>query len=37
MKNKDFKEFLLKGPLMTDEHYDEFIKTRKRINQWRSK
>jgi hypothetical protein len=37
MKNKDFKEFLLKGPIMTDEHYKTLKETRKKINQWRSK
>jgi hypothetical protein len=35
--NKDFMEFLLKGPIMSDEHYREFKETRKSINKWRSK
>jgi len=32
-----FQEFLMNGPVMTDEHYEIFKDTRKRLNKWRSK
>lgn len=34
--NEDFQEFLLKGPVMSDDQYDVFIENRKNINQWRN-
>lgn len=32
----DFQEFLLNGPIMTDDQYSAFKKNRKAFNQWRS-
>lgn len=32
----DFQEFLLKGPIMSDDQYDVFIENRKIMNQWRN-
>ncbi|MEI6143718.1 MAG: hypothetical protein WCP85_30850 [Mariniphaga sp.] len=36
-KKTEFQEFLLKGPVMSDEQYAAFIENRKAFNQWRSK
>ncbi len=33
---KDFQEFLLNGPVMTDEQYEGFLENRKQFNQWRT-
>ena len=33
----DFQKFLLNGPVMSDEEYENFKETRKRFNQWRTK
>ena len=33
----DFQDFLLKGPVMTNEQYLTFKENRKSFNQWRSK
>ena len=33
----EFQEFLLKGPVMSDEQYSAFKENRKAFNQWRSK
>lgn len=33
----DFRKFILKGPVMTDEQYSAFKDNRKAFNQWRSK
>jgi hypothetical protein len=33
----DFQNFILKGPVMTDEQYSTFKENRKAFNQWRSK
>ena len=32
----EFQEFLLKGPVMSDEQYSAFKENRKAFNQWRS-
>jgi hypothetical protein len=34
--NTDFQDFLLKGPVMSDDQYDVFIENRKNMNQWRN-
>ncbi|MBI5218113.1 MAG: hypothetical protein HY958_04205 [Bacteroidia bacterium] len=31
----EFQEFLLRGPVMTDEQYNDFKQHRKRVNLWR--
>jgi hypothetical protein len=33
----NFREFLLKGPVMTDDQYSDFKENRKAFNQWRTK
>lgn len=33
----DFQEFLLKGPVMSDDQYEQFLENRKQFNQWRTK
>jgi len=33
----NFQEFLLKGPVMSDDQYSAFKKNRKAFNQWRIK
>ena len=33
----EFQDFLLKGPVMTDEEFDAFKNNRKKMNQWRNK
>ena len=33
--NTDFQDFLLKGPVMSDDQYDAFTENRKNMNQWR--
>jgi hypothetical protein len=33
----DFQEFLLHGPVMSDEQYDNYLENRKHFNQWRTK
>jgi hypothetical protein len=33
----DFQEFLLKGPVMSDNQYSQFLENRKRFNEWRVK
>ena len=33
----NFQEFLLKGPVMTDDQYSAFKENRKAFNQWRTK
>nr|NQU89906.1 hypothetical protein [Bacteroidota bacterium] len=35
--NSDFQEFLLKGPVMSDDQYEVFIENRKLMNKWRSR
>jgi len=35
--SSDFKEFLLKGPVMSDEQYNLYKETRKSLNKWRNK
>lgn len=35
-KHADFQQFLLSGPIMGDEQYEEFLSTRQRFNQWRT-
>ncbi len=35
MKLQKLDELLLEGPLMSDEQYREFIKNRKKVNEWR--
>lgn len=32
----DFQNFLLKGPVMTDDQYEQFHKNREQINIWRA-
>lgn len=32
-----FLEFLLNGPVMSDEQYKEYLETRKHFNAWRTK
>ena len=31
----EFQKFLLSGPIMTDEQYNQFKENRKRFNSWR--
>ena len=33
----DFQSFLLSGPVMTEEEYENFADSRKQWNQWRQK
>ena len=33
----EFQKMLLNGPVMSDEEYQAFKETRKRINKWRTK
>jgi len=33
----NFQEFLLKGPVMSDDQYSAFKENRKAFNQWRTK
>lgn len=33
----NFQDFLLSGPVMTDEQYDSYIENRKNLNKWRTK
>jgi hypothetical protein len=33
----EFQEFLLRGPIMSDDQYSIFKENRKAFNQWRSK
>jgi hypothetical protein len=35
--NSEFQDFLLRGPVMTDNQYEQFIENRKWFNQWRVK
>ena len=35
--SSDFQNFLLNGPVMSDEQYDAFVENRERMNQWRPK
>lgn len=36
-KREDFRNFLLSGPTFTKKQLNEIAKTRKAINQWRTK
>ena len=36
LKKSDFREFLLKAPVMTEEEYVRFLKNREKLNQWRT-
>ncbi len=33
----DFQKFLLQGPVMNDEQYENYLENRKNFNQWRAK
>lgn len=33
----DFQSFLLKGPVMKEEQYKQYLADRKHFNQWRTK
>jgi len=33
----EFQNFLLKGPVMSDTQYEQFVENRKWFNQWRVK
>ena len=35
--NTEFQNFLLQGPVMTDNQYEQFLENRKWFNQWRTK
>lgn len=35
--NTEFQNFLLQGPVMTDNQYKQFLENRKWFNQWRTK
>ncbi len=35
--NSEFQNFLLNGPVMTDNEYEQFLENRKWFNQWRTK
>lgn len=37
LPHTEFQEFLLSGPIMTDDQYAEFLETKKHINKWRIK
>ena len=37
IKKTEFQEFLLRGPVMSDEQYSAFKENRKAFNKWRSK
>jgi len=36
LSNAEFREFLLKAPVMTDDEYASFLKNREKFNQWKS-
>lgn len=33
---KGFQQFLLEGPVMSDQQYEKFLEARKHFNQWRT-
>lgn len=33
----DFQKFLLQGPVMNDEQYENYLENRKNFNKWRAK
>ena len=33
----EFQDFLLRGPVMSDAQYEQFLENRKWFNQWRTK
>lgn len=35
--NTEFQNFLLHGPVMTDNQYEQFLENRKWFNQWTTK
>lgn len=35
--NTEFQNFLLQGPVMTDNQYEQFLENRKWFNQWTTK
>ena len=36
-KASDFQKFLLNGPVMDDNHYNEYLENKKQFDAWRAK